>query len=376
MKRFSNTRKFPLCILILSALLFSCKKGGKAASFEETAPKVTVADPVVRPIVLHKEYPGYLVSEQTVPLVARVNGYLQQIAFAPGAKVKKGSLLFVIEPSLYQDQVTEAEAAVNKAKAALDYNENSYIRMKEAAESDAISQIDLIQSESNVKQAQAALNTANAQLETARTNLSYCYIRAPFDGHISKNTVDQNTYVNGALQAVTLATLYKDERMYAYFNIEDNQYLKMQYADTNPDSATGQTTDILFQEQMRRPYTGKMDYISPNVELSTGTLNLRAEIENPDGELKSGLYVTVRLPYGKNNNAILVQDASIGTDQLGKFLYVVNDSNRVVYTPVKLGELVSDTLREITGGLRPDERYVTKALLKVRSGLLVDPVKQ
>lgn len=373
MKHFNHTHRLFWTLLFIGASA-ACTRKEKTSP--ETIPQVSVAEPIVRPVVLHKEYPGYLASEQSVSLVARVNGYVEKISFAPGAFVKKGTLLFVIEPTLYNDQVIQAEAAVNKAKAALDYSENSYARMKEAALSDAISQIDLIQAESNVKQAKAALNTANAQLETARTNLSYCYIRAPFDGHISKSAVDLHGYVNGAAQAVVLATIYKDERMYAYFNIEDNQYLKMQYSDPEKKPIVPRTATILFQEKMRRPYQGKLDYVSPNIELSTGTLNLRAEIENPEGELKSGLYVTVRLPYGEKENAVLIQDASIGTDQLGKYVYLVDDSNRVVYTPVKIGQAVDDTLRLIESGIPPGSRYVTKALLKVRNGLQVDPIEE
>ena len=114
--------------------------------------------------------------------------------------------------------------------------------------------------------------------------------------------------------------------------------------------------------------------MSPNVDLSTGTLSIRAEVDNPAGELKSGLYISIRLPYGSREHAILVRDASIATDQLGKYMYVVNDSNVVEYRPVETGQLVNDTLRVIDEGISPTDRYVTKALLKVRAGMPVRPV--
>ena len=118
-----------------------------------------------------------------------------------------------------------------------------------------------------------------------------------------------------------------------------------------------------------------MDYLSPNVDLNTGTLTIRASLDNPKGILKSGLYVSITLPYGKQKNAVLIPDASIGTDQLGKYVYIVNDSNIVHYRPIETGQLIGDSLRQIIQGVSPQERYVTKALMKVRDGMPVKPVQ-
>ena len=106
---------------------------------------------------------------------------------------------------------------------------------------------------------------------------------------------------------------------------------------------------------------------------STGTMDLQVQVDNPYNELRAGMFVEVHLPYGSMENAVLVRDTSIGTNQLGKYLYVVNDSNKVVYTPVTVGDLIDDTLRIVTQGLRPTDRYVTSALLKVREGETVNP---
>ena len=185
------------------------------------------------------------------------------------------------------------------------------------------------------------------------------------------------SYISGAVQATTLATLYQDDKVYAYFNIEDNQYLRMIMASPEGElrGRMPKEVKLSFQEPLSEEYVGRLDYLSPNVELSTGTLNVRAEIDNPKGELKSGLYVTISLPYGENSEAVLVRDASIGTDQLGKYVYLVNDSNRVVYRHIEAGELVNDTLREVVKGVDANDRYVTKALLKVRDGMLIAPVE-
>lgn len=125
---------------------------------------------------------------------------------------------------------------------------------------------------------------------------------------------------------------------------------------------------------MQHNYTGNLFYVAPDVDSSTGTLVLKASVDNPYGELKAGMYTTITLPYKKVDDAILVKDASIGTDQAGKYLYVVNDSSRVVYTPIKVGDLVNDSMRLVTSGLTPHSRYVTQALLKVRDGMKVKTV--
>ncbi|WP_455497822.1 efflux RND transporter periplasmic adaptor subunit [Coprobacter sp.] len=354
--------------------VFSCTS--KKAEQKMSVPEISVAYPVVKPIVLHKTYPGYLSSVNTVDLMARVNGYLQSTPFTAGSLVKKGQLLFVIEPTLYEDAVKRAEAGLKNAQASLDYAENNYVRMKEASRSDAISEIDLIKSATQLISAKSSVKDAEAQLETAKTNLGYCYVRAPFTGHISKSLYSVGSYISGEGQAAKLATIYQDDKMNAYFNIEDNQYLKMlaSSAKKSIGERLPDEVEILFQSPLSRQYMGKLNYLSPNIDLATGTLNIRAEIENPDNELKDGLYVNIRLPYGKRDSAVLVKDASIGTDQLGKFLYIVNDSNKVFYQHIETGELVSDTLRLVTSGLRPDDRYVTKALLKVRDGMEIKPL--
>ena len=224
---------------------------------------------------------------------------------------------------------------------------------------------------------EASVHNSEAELNTARTNLSYCYIRAPFDGRITRATYDIGNYINGAAQPVTLATLYKDDKMFVNFNIEDNQFMKMMITAAQNDSTVKlpETIAVHLGDNGRQNYTGQLDYFSPNVDLSTGTLNVRANLDNKDGELKSGLYVTITLPYSEKRDAVLVRDASIGTDQLGKYLYIVNDSNIVRYRHIEPGQLVDDTLRQVVSGLEPNERYVTTALLKVRDGMSITPIK-
>ena len=362
-------------IFLVFSVLTGCKEKKDAGAMKGMPTlAISVAKPIVKDITLTKDYPGYLTTEKTVNLVARVNGTLQSVSYAPGGRVKKGQLLFVIEPTLYNDKVAQAEAELKTAQAQLEYARNNYSRMKEAVKSDAVSQMQVLQSESSVTEGVAAVSNAEAALSTARTNLGYCYVRAPFDGTISKSTVDIGSYVGGSLQPVTLATIYKDDQMYAYFNVADNQWLEMSMNNQQPTKDLPKKIMVQLGKEGTESYPATLDYLSPNVDLNTGTLMVRANFDNPQGVLKSGLYVSITLPYGEADHAILVKEASIGTDQLGKFLYAVNDSDIVHYRHIEIGQLINDTLRQVLGGLSPQERYVTEALMKVRDGMKIKPI--
>ena len=367
-------KKLMYIFLVLSVLTGCKEKKDTGAMKGMPTLAISVAKPIVKDITLTKDYPGYLTTEKTVNLVARVNGTLQSVSYAPGGRVKKGQLLFVIEPTLYNDKVAQAEAELKTAQAQLEYARNNYSRMKEAVKSDAVSQIQVLQSESSVTEGVAAVSNAEAALSTARTNLGYCYVRAPFDGTISKSTVDIGSYVGGSLQPVTLATIYKDDQMYAYFNVADNQWLEMSMNNQQPTKDLPNKIMVQLGKEGTESYPATLDYLSPNVDLNTGTLMVRANFDNPQGVLKSGLYVSITLPYGEADHAILVKEASIGTDQLGKFLYAVNDSDIVHYRHIEIGQLINDTLRQVLGGLSPQERYVTEALMKVRDGMKIKPI--
>ena len=209
-------------------ILTGCKEKKSAGAMGGMpTPEISVAKPIIKNVTLTKDYPGYLTTEKTVNLVARVNGTLQSTSYTAGGRVKQGQLLFVIEPTLYKDKVEQAEAALKTAQAQLEYARSNYERMKEAAKSGAVSQIQVLQAESTAAEMEASVHNAEAALKTARTNLSYCYIRAPYDGRVTRASYDVGNYINGAGQPVTLATLYKDDLMYVNFNIEDNQFMRM-----------------------------------------------------------------------------------------------------------------------------------------------------
>lgn len=335
---------------------------------------VEVAMPVTDSITIYKTYPGYISANTSAAVVGRVNGTLLTRTYDSGSLVKKGQVLFTIEPTKYRDAVQQASAALQTAKSEYEYASNQYAAMKKALESDAVSQMDVIHAQSSMEQAEAAIKQAQASLSTAQTNLGYCTVRAPITGHITTSTVDPGSFISGEGSPFTLAQIYDDSKVVIIFQIEDTQYQRMLNSRNTADEEVYRHVPLTFTDTLPHSYTADLFYTAPTIDKSTGTLELKAQVDNPYGELRDGMYVTVHLPYDTDPKAILVRDASIGTDQLGKYLYVVNDSDKVVYTPIKVGDLYNDTLRVVTEGITPQSRYVTSALLKVRNGMPVNPV--
>ncbi len=369
----SNVILTAIAVSGLSLAAVACHSKSHSAETAE-AEKIDVAVPEVQSIIIYNTYPGTLTANSSVDVKAKVNGTIQSKNYVSGAPVRKGQSLFTIDASLYRDALSQAEASLATARSTRDYAKEHFDAVKKALESDAVSKMEVIQAESAYKQAEASIKNAEAALSTARTRLAYCNVTAPIDGDITDNAISVGNYVSGEAEPFTLCTIYDNSTMTVNFAIADDEFLDLLNSINRNDSLDLKNLPVEFSEPLPHAYTAVLDYMAPAMKTSTGTLNLKAKIDNPYKELRSGMYAKVRLPNSRVDNAVLVKDASIGTDQLGKYLYVVNDSNKVVYTPVEVGDLYCDTLRVINKGLRPGERYVTKALLKVRDGMTVNPV--
>ncbi len=357
--------------IILTIIVASCtdKKSKKSEKMPEMS--VNVALPVVKNVTLTTNYPGYLQAQKTVNLVARVSGTLEQINFKPGENVKKGANLFVIEPTTYADQVSQAQATLKEGYANLNYTQANYERTSQALLMNAVSQIQVIQAKSNFEQAQANISNYKAALQTAQTNYSYCYVKAPFNGKISDYNYDVGNFVSGS-SAPTLATIYKDDTLFVYFSISETEFITF-----HSNTTIKELGDLIIQPEGNdtvQQFKARLDYASPSVQTSTGTVKMRAIVVNDNNVLKDGMYVRVIFPYQNVNDAILVPDASIGKDQLGQFMYIVNDSSKVEYRPVKVGQLMNGAYRVINSGITKNDRYVTNAILKVKPGMQVKPV--
>lgn len=321
--------------------------------------------------MLYKKFPGTLSASASVRVVARVNGTINSKLYVSGDIVQKGQALFTIESSSYIDAVKQAEAALATARSENEYAVKHLAAMEKAYGSDAVSEMELEQARSARRESAASVKSAEAALNSARTRLGYCRVTAPITGRITDNLISVGNYVSGEASPVVLCEIFDNREVIAEFAVEDAP-LALQVASNLPGKQG--TVPVSFTQPLKHEYKANYYYVAPDMNKSTGTLLINMTIDNTYDELRPGMYVEVSLPTGVDPRAILVRDASISTDQLGKFLYTVNDSNRVVYTPVQIGEMANDSMRIINSGIKAGERYVTSALLKVRDGMHVNPV--
>ncbi|MCH5319862.1 MAG: efflux RND transporter periplasmic adaptor subunit [Paramuribaculum sp.] len=361
-------------VLTVAVLIGCCGCKKEKKSDDSYAMPIDVAEVVTDSIVIYKDYPGTLRSTMIVDIVGRVNGYLRSHNYTYGDMVRQGQVLFTIEDTQYRNAVEQARAQLETAKSTCEYNTKQYEAMKKAFEKNAVSEMEVIQAKSNYEESLASIKNAEAALKTAQMNLSYCTIKAPFTGRVSTATITEGGYVGGENSPVTLATIYDNSEFYADFYVDDASYLRLNSTQSGAFKLDYDSIPVKFNEPYPHVYKGVLSYMAPDIDTGTGTMLIRVKLTNKQDELRDGMYTTISLPAETKRDAILIKDASIGTDQLGKYVYVVNDSNKVVYTTIKVGDLVHDSLRVVNSGLKPGDRYVTKALLKVKNGEVVKPV--
>ena len=362
--------------LVMAVMVTACaEKEVKQAPL----PQYSVEKPELRDIVYKLNYPGFLQSEQVVDIISRTEGYLQKMNVKPGQTVKEGDVLFVIEPKNYEDKLKEAEASLETAKANLKLAETTLERMQEAAKSQAVSELDVIQAQTQVDLCKASVKKAESGKSLAETNLDYCYVKAPCSGRISVNKVDVGNYVT---PKTMLATLYKDDNLYVNFSIEASKLIWAQGQAKNSSIKLGKndafenvTVSLVDSKGNVYAYTAKLDYLSPSSDISTGTVDMRAVINNSSKDLNNGVLVNVSLPFKNVEKAVLIPESSIGTDQSGRYIYVV-ENDTVRYRSVQVGQLEADNKREIVKGLTSDEWYITQALTKVRNGQVIKPIEK
>ena len=364
-----------IIVAIMTALaLSSCHKEKKGDGYGSEERPVEVEEAFTDSVVLYNTYPAYLLAEYYAEVVGLVNGRLMTMNYSSGQYVQKGQTLFTIDPTLYQDAYNRAEATLKSNESNLTYSRQHYEAVLKALEDNAVSRMEVLQAESAYQQAEASVNDSKAALHTASVNLGYCNVTAPISGYITKNELSIGNYITGADSPVKLAEIYDNTHLYAEFEVEDSRYEKMTAGNALEEKTLYKNVPLKFQEELKNVYTADLTYVAPSVERSTGTITLQGKITNKDNELKAGMYVTISLPYGENPKAILVKDASIATDQLGKYMYVVNDSNIIVKRRIDVGEIYQDSLRVINKGIEPGDKYISKALLTVRAGEKVKPL--
>ena len=341
-------------------------------------PKVDVGVPVQRAVTRYFEATGNTAPINSVDLVARVQGVLQSINYQDGAFVKKGTTLFTIEPETYKLKLEQAEAAEAGAQASLKQAEADYKRQADLVQKQAVSQATLDTSTSSRDNAQANLQQAQANTKIAAVNYSYTNVVAPFDGIVSAHLVSVGELV-GAASPTQLATIVQLDPIYVNFNVNEQDVLRIRAEAKRRGLTSSQLAslpvEVGLQTEAGFPYKGKLDYAAPTINQSTGTLPARGILPNPDRVLLPGYYVRVRVPIDQQQDALLVPDVALGSDQAGRYVLVVNGDNVVEQRKVLTGPLEGN-LRVIETGLKADDRVVTAGLLRAIPGQKVDPQLQ
>jgi RND family efflux transporter MFP subunit len=341
-------------------------------------PAVDVGVPVQRAITRYLEATGNTAPIKSVDLVARVQGVLQAISYQDGAFVKQGTSLFTIEPETYQLKLEQAQAAEAGAQASVKQTDADYKRQADLVARQAVSQSTLDQSTSNRDNAQANLLQAQANTKIAAVNFGYTNVTAPFDGIVTAHLVSVGELV-GAASPTQLASIVALDPIYVNFNVNEQDVLRIR-AEAAKRGITANDLkqlpiEVGLQTETGYPHKGKLDYVAPTLNQSTGTLAVRGVLPNADRLLLPGYFVRVRVPYDKQDNVLLVPDVALGSDQSGRYVLVVNADNVVEQRKVQAGPLEGD-LRVIESGLKPDDKVVIAGLLRAIPGQKVDPKMQ
>jgi RND family efflux transporter MFP subunit len=341
-------------------------------------PKVDVGMPLQRSVTRYLEATGNTAPIKSVDLVARVQGFLQSIDYKDGALVKEGTTLFTIEPDTYKFKLEQAQAAEAGAQASVKQAEADYKRQVDLVARQAVSQATLDTSTSTRDNAQANLQQAQANTRIAAVNYGYTTVAAPFDGIVSAHLVSIGELV-GVASPTALASIVQLDPIYVTFNVNEQDVLRIRAEARRRGMTSSELTQLPIEVGLQTedgfPHKGKLDYAAPTVNQSTGTLPVRGVLSNPDRVLLPGYYVRVRVPFDQQQNALLVPDAALGSDQSGRYVLVVNADNVVEQRKVVTGP-VEGELRVIESGLKADDRIVIAGLLRAIPGQKVDPQLQ
>ena len=338
-------------------------------------PKVDVATPVQRAVTRYVEATGNTAPIKSVDLVARVQGFLQSIDYQDGTFVKQGTQLFTIEPETYKLKLDQAQAAEAGAQASLKQAEADFKRQVDLVQRQAVSQATLDTSTSTRDNAQANLQQAQANTRIAEVNYGYTKVSAPFDGIVSAHMVSIGELV-GVSSPTQLATIVAMDPIWVNFTVNEQDVLRIR-AEAQRRGLTSADLkqfpiQVGLQTETGYPHEGHLDYVSPTLNSSTGTLAVRGLVPNDKRVLLPGYFARVRVPFDQDKNALLVPDTALGSDQGGRYLLVVNKDNLVEQRKVQIGA-ADNGLRVIESGLKPDDRVVIAGLLRVIPGQKIDP---
>ena len=338
-----------------------------------------MAQPLEQKATIYLELTGNTQAINDVDLVARVPGYLELIDYTDGSTVTKGTKLFGIQRNTYEAQLEQAKASLASNQAENANNQADYQRKLTLSKSDFSTQAVLQDAKTKVDQSAAAIQNAQASVELAQINLGYTTVSAPFDGTVTNHLVDIGALV-GASGLTKLATIVQVDPLYAYFNLSEPQVLRIKEALAKQGRAVSQIdlpkipVEIGLQGEVGYPHKGRLDYASPGVDSSTGTLTVRGVFDNKDHQLLPGLFVRVRIPVQTRDKTLLVRDNAIGINQLGSYVLVLGNDDIIEQKQVQTGQL-QGRLRIIESGLDSGDWVVTDGIQLATPGSKIAPQK-
>ena len=359
-------------VAILTAVT-GCSSQPKVAA--PPPPEVVVEQATQRDVTIFKDFTGNADAIESVEIRARVQGFLQSFNFEAASQVKKGDLLFVIEPEPYIAAKDQAEAEVDASEAYVRRAESDLDRLEQAVKTNAVSLQEVTRATAERDQAQASLNAAKARLDKAKIDLAYTQIRSPITGIISRHFVDPGNLV-GRNDATLLASVFNVDPIYIYFEVNEQlvaalleQLGGMKGRQTR--EAESRTEATVMVDGIDRVFEGYIDYIDPAADPETGTLQVRAVVPNEEGRLLPGFFVRIRVPGKTLPGALLVPETSLSTDLGGRYLMLVDDQGLAQKRYVTPGQLEEDKLRVVLEGLEAGERFITQGLQRARPGMPV-----
>jgi len=364
-------------LLVASSLLASCGRNNSYVA--PPPPKVTVAPPQQRTITRYIEATGNTAAVNSADLVARVSGFIQEINSQDGAVVKKDVLLFTIEPEPYKLRLDQAKAAEDGARATLKQAQATFERQAELVPRQAASQANYDQALATRDSSRSNLTQAEANSRLAALNLDYAHVSAPFDGVVTARQVSVGQYVGASGSPTLLASIIQIDPIYVSFSVSERDVLRVR-AELVRRGLTREDlkkipVEVGLESENGYPHRGTLDYTSPSVNQSTGTLAVRGILANPNRVLLPGYFVRVRIPFGEPQSALLVPEQAIGSDQGGRYVLVVDRDNTVAQRRVAIGPKENDA-RIIESGLDAQDRVVVAGMLRAIPGQKVDPQMQ
>ncbi|WP_213999423.1 efflux RND transporter periplasmic adaptor subunit [Arsukibacterium sp.] len=375
MSRNNPVRNFILASVATLVLTACGNPQASGPAQPPAAPAVSVAKVVYERITEWDEFTGRLQAPQTVALVPRVSGYIEQVHFEEGALVNKGDLLVQIDPRPFAAEVARLKAELQSAQSAAVQAGNDYDRAEKLSGQRAIS-AEILDSRLARKQQTAATVTAvQAALQRAELDLSYTRISAPISGRVSYAQVTAGNYVNAGQSQLT--SLVSTDKMYAYFDVDEQSYLK--YARLSEAGERADTRDaaanpvyMALADDNSYSYIGHIDFVDNRIDAQTGTIRIRASFANDDSSLLPGMFSRIRLAGSASYDGILIDEKAVGTDLNNKFVLVVNSDNQLEYRAVTLGEKVNG-LRIVREGLTATDKIVVNGLQRVQPNMHIEP---